>query len=246
MQHDLRSDGDGPVPGSPAVAIVLLAAGLSARMGGPSKLLLDVGGEPMIRRTARNALAMRPAEMVVVTGHRADEVAAALAGLPVRLVFNPDYAEGQQGSVVAGLRALRSTCDAVMVMLGDQPLVTPSHLASLIAHYRTLANGAILIPCHRGRRGNPVLFAAGHIAAVAGRAVDIGCRKLIERHPEAVVRLECEDPVFTQDCDTQEDYGRLLRAVRTSDEASRPGGQPSPEQGIVEEQASIFAGSQPT
>ena len=77
------------------VSAVVLAAGLSSRMGGPHKLLLDVGGEPMLRRVVRSVLAVDPAEVIVVTGYRAEDIKAALDGLPVRFVHNPAFAEGQ-------------------------------------------------------------------------------------------------------------------------------------------------------
>ncbi len=195
----------------PIVAVVVLAAGLSTRMGSQPKLLLDVGGMPMVRRTVRNALGIDPSEVVAVTGHRAEDIEQALSGLPVRCVFHPDYARGQQSSVATGVRSLENPCDAVMIMLGDQPLVTSTHLQTLVAAYANRPNGSILVPFHDGRRGNPILFAARHIPAVTQGDINIGCRKLIAEHPAEVVRFEGADSVFTQDCDTREDYERLVR-----------------------------------
>jgi molybdenum cofactor cytidylyltransferase len=192
------------------VSAVVLAAGLSSRMGGPHKLLLDVGGEPMLRRVVRSVLALDPAEVVVVTGHRAEEVVAVLAGLPVRFVHNPAFAEGQPGSVVAGVRALTAFCHAVMIVLGDQPLLTPAALRGLIEAYRTVPDGrSILVPSHAGQRGNPVLFAARHIPEIQAGAMKVGCRRLIESHPEEVALIEMEDDAFTLDCDTPQDYALL-------------------------------------
>ena len=190
-----------------AVSAVVLAAGLSSRMGGPHKLLLDVGGEPMLRRVVRSVLGVDPAEVVVVTGFNAEAVVAALDGLPVRCVHNPAFADGQPGSVVAGMRALTVLCDAVMIVLGDQPLLTPRALGRLIEAYGAAPEGrSILVPTSGGERGNPVLFAARHIAAIGTGAMKVGDRRLIEAYPEQVALIEMADDAFTQDCDTPADY----------------------------------------
>ncbi|GAB0113145.1 nucleotidyltransferase family protein [Acidisoma sp. C75] len=193
-----------------AFSAVVLAAGLSTRMGGPHKLLLDFGGEPVLRRVVSALLALGPAEVVVVTGHRAAEIGAALGGLPLRLVHNPDYAAGQAGSVATGMRALAAPCAAVMIMLGDQPLLTPAALARLLAAYGAMpADRSMLVPLYQGTRGNPVMVAARHIPAIATGALRLGCRKLIEMYPEEVALVEMADPAFIRDCDTPEDYAAL-------------------------------------
>jgi molybdenum cofactor cytidylyltransferase len=181
------------------VSAVVLAAGLSSRMGGPHKLLLDVGGEPMLRRVVRSVLGLNPAEVVVVTGYRADDVKASLDGLPVRFVHNPDFADGQPGSVLAGVRALTVFCHAMIIVLGDQPL--------LIEAYATAPTGrSIFVPTSGGQRGNPVLFAARHIPEIQAGRMKIGGGRLIETYPDEVALTEMADDAFTQDCDTPEDY----------------------------------------
>jgi molybdenum cofactor cytidylyltransferase len=200
---------------SPKLSAVVLAAGLSSRMGGPHKLLLDIGGQPMLRRVVCSVLAVQPAEVVVVTGFRAPEVMAALDGLAVRFADNPAFAEGQGGSVVTGLRALTAVCDAVMIVLGDQPLLTPAALARLIAAYGTMAEGrSILVPACGGQRGHPVLFAARHIPAIKGGAMKLGRGRLIETYPDQVALIEMDDDAFTRDCDTPQDYAALRALVR--------------------------------
>ena len=186
---------------------------MSRRMGERPKLLLDLAGKPMIRRTVENVLAFAPVETVVVTGHRADEVEAAIADLPVRIVRNPHHDEGQPTSVVAGIRALRGACDAVMIVLGDQPLVTAGDLRALVAAFERLGQGSILVPHHDGRRGNPIIFPIRFIPDVLSGGVNVGCRRLIETHPDAVVRVEMDSAAFVTDCDTPEDYERLRAAI---------------------------------
>jgi molybdenum cofactor cytidylyltransferase len=192
------------------VSAVVLAAGLSARMGGPHKLLLDVDGEPMLRRVVRAVLALPPAEVVVVTGYRAEDIRGSLAGLSVRFAHNADFAEGQSGSVVTGVRALTAGCDGLLIVLGDQPLLTPAALGRLIAAYATAPEGrSILVPTSGGARGNPVLFAARHIPAILTGEVKVGGGRLIEAHPDAVALIEMAEDAFIRDCDTPEDYAAL-------------------------------------
>ena len=93
-------------PGARTTAI-LLAAGQSTRMGAHNKLLLDVGGQPMVRRVAETLLASRIDSVLAVLGHEHTAIAEALEGLPLRTVFNPDYAAGQMSSVRAGIEAIQ-------------------------------------------------------------------------------------------------------------------------------------------
>lgn len=205
---------------TPALSAVILAAGLSTRMGGPHKLLLEIGGEPMIRRTARAVLAAGAVEIVIVTGHRAAEIEGALAGLPLRFVHNPNFAEGQSGSVVIAAAALHLPCDGVMIVLGDQPLLTAATLRGLAeAWVRRPAGRSILVPMQGGARGNPVIFAATHIPAITSGGLRVGCRRLIEDHPEAVFRAEMADEAFTRDCDTPEEYAALHARLALAPEA---------------------------
>jgi len=192
------------------ISAVVLAAGLSTRMGGPHKLLLDIGGEPMLRRVVRSVLALGPAEVVVVTGNRAEAIVATLDGLTVRCVHNPAFAEGQPGSVRTGVRALTLPCDAVMIVLGDQPLLTPVVLGRLAEAWRAVPEGrSILIPTSGGQRGNPVLFAAQHIPTIRSGAMTLGDRRLIEAYRDQVALIEMADDAFIRDCDTLADYAAL-------------------------------------
>jgi molybdenum cofactor cytidylyltransferase len=195
---------------TPLTSAVILAAGLSSRMEGRHKLLLDLGGQPMLRHVVTAVLGVALAELVVGTGCHAPEVTAALDALPVRFVHNAEYAQGQPGSVVAGVRALTVACEVLMVVLGDQPFLTTRSLRALLDAYRTVDEGkSILVPMRSGQRGNPVLFAARHIPEIAAGALNVGCRQLVDSHPELVARIEMDDDAFVQDCDTPADYAAM-------------------------------------
>ncbi len=190
----------------------MLAAGLSARMGGAHKLLLDIGGVPMLRRVTKAVLGIRPVEVIVVTGYRAPEIMAALAGLPVRFAHNPDFAEGQPGSVVTGVRALRAPVEAAMIVLGDQPLLTPAGLGRLVGAFGARPPGrSILVPLSGGAPGNPVVFAADHIPQIAEGRLQLGQGRLLDSYPDRVAGIEMADDAFIRDCDTAADYAALRR-----------------------------------
>ena len=191
---------------------VVLAAGASTRMAGRHKLLLPLDGEPVIRRTVRAVLGAHPAEVVVVTGSHADAIVEALAGLDVRIEFNPRHAEGQMTSVAAGVAALRAPCDAVMVCLGDMALLEPADYAAIAAAFAAQSR-AILVPRRDGIRGNPVVFAAGFIPEVLAGSRNLGCRKLIADHPEEVYPHDPGHDRCFVDLDTPADYARLLRRL---------------------------------
>jgi molybdenum cofactor cytidylyltransferase len=195
------------------ISTIVLAAGQSSRMEGKHKLMLDVGGDPMIHRTVKAVLGIAPVEAVVVTGFAAGDVTSALTGLPVRCIHNPRYGEGQQTSVAVGLRSLQHFCHAVMVVPGDQCLLTSAHLADLVSAFRHAGDRSIIVPFHKGRRGNPVLFASHHIPEIAAEGLAIGCRHLVERNADKVARIEFESDAYVIDCDTPADYAALLARI---------------------------------
>ena len=191
------------------ISAIVLAAGRSSRMVDRHKLLLDIGGQTMIRRSVETVLAIAPVETIVVTGYEAAEITAALDGLPLRLVHNPRWEEGQPTSVAAGVRALGQHCHAIMVVPGDQVLLTPAHLSDLVTAFRQIGDRSILVPFHRAQRGNPILFAAHHGPEVASGGLNIGCRHLIETNGDKVARVEFDSDAYSVDCDTPADYAAL-------------------------------------
>ena len=124
-------------------------------MGAANKLLAEVGGKPMVRIVVETALASAARPVLVVTGHQAAEVRAALAGLDVTFCANPDYALGLSTSLKAGIRAVPATCAGALVLLGDMPRITPAHLDALIAAFAPGTGADIVVPTHRGAARQP-------------------------------------------------------------------------------------------
>lgn len=193
------------------VAAIVLAAGESRRMGGRNKLTLDIGGEPLLRRTVRTLQASRLSELVVVLGHEAGAARALLEGLDVRTVVNERYTEGQMSSVHRGLEALTRPCDGVMICLSDQPLLTADDVDFLIDAFAARPDAAILVPVHQGRRGNPIILASSQREAILAGGRNLGCKHLIDRNPGLVTTVEAPSDHVVFDLDTPADYDSLQR-----------------------------------
>jgi molybdenum cofactor cytidylyltransferase len=190
------------------VAALVLAAGASIRMGGGvHKLLARVAGEPIVSRSVRAALASRAGSVVVVTGHRAEDVRAALAGCDVAFAHNPDYARGLAGSLRCGLAALDRATAGALCCLADMPWVSAAHLDLLIAAFER-SPASICVPVRAGRRGNPVLWPSRHFPALAALEGDTGGRALLERLAGDVVTVAMPDDAVTRDVDTPDDLAR--------------------------------------
>ncbi|CAB1369285.1 NTP transferase domain-containing protein [Denitratisoma oestradiolicum] len=202
---EVESDSDGPpapaAAAGPRIAALVLAAGRSSRMGERNKLLCPVAGQPMVRRVVEAALGSRCAQVMVVTGHQAEQVETALAGCPVSRVFNPDYAEGMASSLRAGLQALPRDTEAVLVVLADMPWISAAHLDRLIATFDP-ARPAILVPEREGRRGNPLLWPRAYFDEMSQLQGDVGARLLLERHADSVRAVRFDTDAIFADVDT--------------------------------------------
>jgi molybdenum cofactor cytidylyltransferase len=216
------------------VAGVVLAAGRSRRLGRP-KQLLDLGGKPLLRRTLDNALASSLDRVVVVLGHDADAVAAALGDQPAAVVVNPAYADGQATSVAAGVGALGADTAAALLLLGDQPGVTPAVIDAVLAAWRADPR-PIAVPLYGGTPGNPVLFRRDLFPDLLRLAGDEGARSIVRSRAGEALRVAVPLAAPPPDVDTDDDYRRLLAAWRSDREAAGASGSPS-------ENASVAAAS---
>jgi molybdenum cofactor cytidylyltransferase len=209
-----EADAPAPRPATLAPApieVIVLAAGRSTRMGGPNKLLAEHQGRPLVRHAVERAVAADVGPVIVVTGHQGEAVRAALAGLDVDFVENPDYADGLSTSLKTGLAAVASDAGAALIVLGDMPLVDPAVIRRLASiHWKNPAAKAV-VPTLLGERGNPVLISRVMFPAVEGLSGDVGARKLIEQAGDDVVETPVDDRGVTQDIDTPEALVALRR-----------------------------------
>mgnify|MGYP002632373969 FL=1 len=194
-----------PEKGRRAAAVVL-AAGRSTRMGAVNKMLAEIGGKPLVRIAAEQALASRAKPVIVVTGHERERVEQALDGLPVRFVHNPDYAEGLGTSLARGIGAVPDDCDGAIVCLGDMPQVDSGLIDKLLAAFDPERGALVVVPSIDGRRGNPVVWARRFFAELMAVTGDIGARHLIGQYAEAVVEVPLAGEAALTDVDTPESF----------------------------------------
>jgi len=193
-----------PVRPAQTVAALVLGAGRSSRMGGPNKLLAEIGGRPLIRIVVEAALASQARPVVVVTGHQRERVEAALAGLPVKFVHNPDFADGLGTSLRAGIAALPGDVDGVIVCLGDMPQVDAGLIDRLIGALDPDKSVLVALPTIDGKRGNPVVWSRRFFPDLMTVEGDVGARHLIGRYAEAVAEVPVTGSAALTDVDTPE------------------------------------------
>ena len=189
-----------------AFGLVVLAAGRASRMGdgGRHKLLAEFDGEALVRRSVRQAIEAGLGPVTVVTGHRSEEVAQAIAGLGVQLEENADFASGMAGSLKVGLAAVEAQgLPGMMVLLADMPNVSSADMAALAKAYRKAGGKAIVRAVSDGQRGNPVILPAATFEALKSLEGDIGARPVIENSGLAVIDVEI-GPAARLDVDTPE------------------------------------------
>lgn len=173
---------------------------------GRNKLLLDLGGESLVRRVVRVASEADVDHVVVVLGHDAETVRAELRGLPCMPVVNPDHGEGAGTSLRTGVRHA-ADAHAVVVVLADMPFVTPEMIGAVVRRHRD--TGAPLVLSQYGEvHAPPTLYARSLFAELLALEGDRGGKDVARRHAgEAeVVRWP---PSALRDVDGPDDYERL-------------------------------------
>ena len=185
------------------VAAVVLAAGSSTRMG-RNKLLLDLGGETLVRRAVRAAVGAGVDEVVVVLGHEEPRVRAELAGLPCTFVVNPDHAQGAGTSVRTGVRQVAAGADALVVVLADMPYVTAEMIATLVKRYRD--TGAPLVVSHYGDvQAPPTLYDRALFEELLQIPGERCAKQVVGRHESEAVVVPWPESAL-RDIDVPADY----------------------------------------
>ena len=196
------------------IAAIVLAAGQSTRMGEQNKLLLPIGGTTLIARTVDTVLASQAAQTIVVLGHQAERVRAALAGREVTFVYNADFQQGMATSIHAGIGAVVPGTEGVMICLSDLPLVESAELDRLMAEFASHPHKSIAVPTYQGRRGNPVLFSLRHREEILNvRGPVGGCKSVVRKYPQEVLEVAMPSDGILRDVDTLDDYRAVVEAA---------------------------------
>jgi molybdenum cofactor cytidylyltransferase len=204
------------------VSAVVLAAGMSTRMG-RNKLLLTFRDKPLVVHAMDTLLASTVGEIIVVLGHESEkvwnqledhagQVANGAPGSRVRLIKNPDFRDGLSTSVRTGVQAVSPEAEAIMIYLADQPLLEPADVDRIIAAFAAAKaeNKMIVVPFFKGERGNPVILDASLRDSILGVVGDVGCKGVINRYPEKVYIIEMENDHVVRDVDDAEAYEKLV------------------------------------
>ncbi len=186
------------------IAAVILAAGASTRMGENKLLIENDHGRPLIAGVTEAAIEARFDPVIVVTGHDAERIRAALDGFSVRFAHNPRYRDGLAESLKTGLAALPDKIEGALICLGDMPDVAMAHLNRVVSSFDPEGGAAICVPTWQGRRGNPVLFARSFFAEMMTLSGDVGARGLITANPDHVHEVPMDDEAVVMDLDTAE------------------------------------------
>jgi molybdenum cofactor cytidylyltransferase len=192
------------------IGVIVLAGGLSSRMG-RSKMLLPWGSRPIIRVIVDRVKRMRMHELIVVTGHQAAKVRGALVDEPVSFVHNPEYREGDMlSSLQAGLRALAPEVAACLVVLGDQPQLENRVVLDVLNAYAE-GRGKIVAPSYNHRRGHPILIDRAFWPELLDLPHGGAPRDVINAHSDVIAHVEVATDTILRDIDTPEDYLRERR-----------------------------------
>ena len=193
-----------------AVAAILLAAGQSRRMGA-FKPLLPFGKHSVIETCINNLRAASVDEIVIVVGHRAEEVQAHLKEGNLRFAINPDPESEMSASIACGVEQISSDAEALLIALVDHPAVSGDIIRQIIDEWKT---GARLVqPEHKGRGGHPVIIDLRYRDELLDLDAQKGLRGFFELHRAEVHRLSIDSPYIARDMDTWEDYARLHEDV---------------------------------
>lgn len=190
------------------ITAILLAAGLSRRFGATNKLLADVNGMPMVQRVARALCDSEADHVIVVLGHEAQKIDAALHGLAVETILNPDFENGQVTSVRAGLVAVGDDATGIMMCLSDQPLLAAEDYNALIDAF-TLQPDRVVVPFLDGKRGNPVVLPSTLKDSILDGGMNVGCRSFIDQNPHLVLPVDVAKSAYRADFDTPESMKNL-------------------------------------
>jgi molybdenum cofactor cytidylyltransferase len=193
-----------------AIAAIVLAAGRSRRMGA-HKLLLPLGDRPLLAHVVAAACASTADPVIVVLGHEAARVAAALPPGRQRVIVNPDYREGMSTSLRVGLAAVPPQASGALILLGDQPLITPALVERMLGVAQESPD-SIIAASYDGRRGNPVYFPRAYFGELEGVTGDEGGRSVIERHRDTLRLVEIANAAAALDTDSPDDYRHVLAA----------------------------------
>jgi molybdenum cofactor cytidylyltransferase len=202
----------GPASQVKGIAAIILAAGYSSRMG-TLKPLLKIGGETILERAIRLFSELGVGDVIVVVGHRAEQIIPIVHDCGARAVMNEQFEQGMFSSVQAGVNALNPGSEAFFVLPVDIPLVRILTIRDLLKAYRG-GSSKIVVPVFQGRRGHPPLISAGYRKEILSYCAGDGLRGFFGKHDHFFEQVEVPDEMILFDLDTPADYEALVARLQ--------------------------------
>ena len=187
------------------ISAILLAAGLSKRMGGENKLTKEIEGIPLIKRSVKNIIASAVDELIIILGYQKEIIEKLIdKNEKIKFIFNKNFESGIASSIKTGLNHLSENTKAFFICLGDMPMVNQNTYNKLI---ECKNNKEIIVPTYKGKQGNPVLFSKSMkkklIMTIQG---DFGAKKILELNKNKLLNLETNDKNVIKNYNTKDSF----------------------------------------
>ena len=175
---------------------------------GRSKQLLPFANKTILETVIDHINQSTVDETLIVLGSNREKIEEVIKNLPVKSVYNPRFKEGMLTSVQKGFVSLPEEVEAVLVFLGDQPMIPSSVIDQIVSAYHSSEKG-IVLPVYGQKRGHPVLINTKYRQELANLNPEIGLRELIHDHPEDILEVNLDSSSILEDIDTPEDYKNI-------------------------------------
>ena len=195
------------------IVAVVLSAGESSRMGRP-KALLPIDGQTFIERIVAALKQTTVGKIIVILGHNARELEAKISHLPVQILINTDYRQGQLSSLQLAVRDLQADadCDGMLVHLVDHPYLAPALVQEMIRRFYETKK-RIIVPKFHGKRGHPVIFSNALFGELLSAPIDVGAKAVVNAHRAETLEIDTQEEGIAVDIDTPELYQQHVRRV---------------------------------
>jgi len=195
------------------IVAVVLSAGESSRMGRP-KALLPIDGQTFIERIVAALKQTKVGKIIVILGHNARELEAKISHLPVQILINTDYKQGQLSSLQLAVRDLQADadCDGMLVHLVDHPYLAPALVQEMIRRFYETKK-RIIVPRYHGKRGHPVIFSNTLFGELLSAPMAEGAKAVVNAHRAATLEIDTQEEGIAVDIDTPELYQQHVRRV---------------------------------
>lgn len=190
-------------------SIIVLAAGLSTRMGVTNKLLNQIGEVSMIERVVDQISQAHAGTIIIVLGHESEQVRQALSGYSVRFVYNESYELGMTSSIQTGVSAA-SNHHGYFICLGDMPLLDSSDYSRILEHISDENTKEIIRPFHNSKPGHPIYFSKHFRDQILSHSNTDGCREIIRSNSQYLKKIIYDSDAVVRDLDTQQDFDDLM------------------------------------